>query len=157
MNIQEKAAYLKGLADGMELDPTDKTTKLFNGILDLLGDMAFIIDDIDETLAEMDEEVDEIDQDLGELEEEVYVCDDDCCDHDHDNKLWNSLWDDEEDEDWDDGDLFEIDCPACGTTVLFDASIFDEDEIECPECGAVLEGIFLDEEDIDDEDDEEDK
>ena len=35
MNIQEKAAYLKGLADGMELDPTDKTTKLFYGILDL--------------------------------------------------------------------------------------------------------------------------
>ena len=103
MNIQEKAAYLKGLADGMELDPTDKTTKLFNGILALLGDMAFIIDDIDETLAEMDEKVDEIDQDLGELEEEVYVCDDDCCDHDHDNKLWNSLWDDEEDEDCDDG------------------------------------------------------
>ena len=155
MSISEKAAYLKGLADGLELDANEKSTKVINGILDLLADLTGIVDDIDESVTAIDQRLDEVDEDLGTLEDEVYSkdeCFDDFCDCHHDYDFDDDCCgcgcdccDDEDGE-----DIFELDCPACGKTIYFDDSIFDEDaEVECPECGATLEGIFLDEDEED--------
>ena len=35
MTNSEKAAYIRGLMEGMDLDPNAKETKLFNAIVDL--------------------------------------------------------------------------------------------------------------------------
>ena len=40
MKITEKAAYLKGLADGLELDNTTKEGKLIAALLDMVGALA---------------------------------------------------------------------------------------------------------------------
>ncbi len=42
MTNSEKAAYIRGLMEGMDLDPNAKETKLFNAIVDLLDDRTFI-------------------------------------------------------------------------------------------------------------------
>ena len=45
MEIIEKVAYLKGLAEGMELDTSKKEGKLLAAIIDLLEDIALEIED----------------------------------------------------------------------------------------------------------------
>lgn len=44
MEITEKVAYLKGLAEGMELDTEKKEGKLLAAIIDVLDDIALEID-----------------------------------------------------------------------------------------------------------------
>ena len=49
MNITEKAAYLKGLADGLDLDKTTKEGKLIAALLDMVDAMADKIAELEVT------------------------------------------------------------------------------------------------------------
>ena len=62
--FNEKIAYLRGLCHGSGFDETTKEGKIFDGILDVLDDMADIIsalDDNDYTSEEEEEEDENID------------------------------------------------------------------------------------------------
>ena len=50
MTISEKAAYIRGLAEGLELDPSQKEVKVLNAMLDLLGDMAVSVTEMEDDL-----------------------------------------------------------------------------------------------------------
>ena len=140
MTITEKAAYIKGLAEGLELDDSTKEGKLLAAIIDMVSDMAEDITDIAEDVEYLEEYIEELDEDLGGLEEYVYELDDEfecdgdcgCCD-DSDCEYF-----DDEDED---DEYFECECPSCGETVCFDASI-DPEELTCPACGEKFECII---------------
>ena len=84
MKLSEKAAYLKGLAEGLSLDKTTPEGKLLTAMLDLLGDVTDAIGEIDEDLEYLNDYVEELDEDLGEVEKAIYGddcdCDCDCCD-----------------------------------------------------------------------------
>ena len=67
MTIKEKVAYVQGLASGMELDVTTKEGKLLEALIDLVAEMADVVDEIDEDLACVEDIVDEIDEDLATL------------------------------------------------------------------------------------------
>ena len=149
MTITERVAYLKGLAEGMNLDKTTNEGKLFAAILDTLEDLALSVTDAEERL-------DVLDEDLADVEEIVYEEEDDDYDDLYD------FSDDEcsgncdgctgcDDFDVDEGGVYEFECPNCHETVFFDESIFEDDdfELECPACGAKLDSVF---EDADDED-----
>ena len=128
MTINEKAIYLKGLADGLNFDKETAEGKLIAALIDLVGDMAKAINEIDEDLEYLNDYIEEIDEDLGAVEEELYAdCDCDDCDCD--------------DCDCDCGcdcdDSFEITCPACGETIVFDGEI-DPEDLSCPACGEKL-------------------
>ena len=129
MTLNEKAAYIKGLADGLELDAKSKEGKIIAALLDLVTDMAQSVTDLEEDVEYLNDYIEEIDEDLGEVEEILVEddCDCDCDDCDCDCDL-------------DDEDFFEIDCPSCGETVCFDGSIDPEDLI-CPACGEKFECI----------------
>ncbi len=143
MTLTEKVAYLKGLAEGLDLDKNAKETKLFEAMFDILDEMALTINEIDEDLAEAEDYIEEVDEALSDVEEFVYDdfdfddCDCDCC------------CDDE---------TYEVECPSCGESIFLDESMLDEDYIECPSCGEKLElDIDFDDCDCDcccDEDDE---
>lgn len=121
MTVTEKAAYLKGLFEGLDLDDDKETTKLFKAMLDVIDDLALTVSDLEDEIALMTEQLDAVDEDLDELEEFVYEdFDDDCC------------CDDDE-------DVYEVDCPACGETVYFDGEDIDAGFAECPACGEKLE------------------
>ena len=77
MTNSEKAAYIRGLMEGMDLDPNAKETKLFNAIVDLLDDLSHSVEEMEDAYDELSGQVDEIDEDLGELEEEFYDIDED--------------------------------------------------------------------------------
>ena len=51
MDICEKIAYIKGLAEGLALDETTKEGKILSAIIDLLGDITEEICDIDTATA----------------------------------------------------------------------------------------------------------
>ena len=138
MTLTEKAAYIKGLAEGLGLDAEKPETKIINELLALTQDMARTIADLEEDVEYLNDYIEEIDEDLGALEEDVYCDDDwddcDCCD-----------CCDCEDDDCDccdcdcdcDCECFEIECPACGETVCFDSTI-DPEDLACPACGAKI-------------------
>lgn len=137
MTVTERVSYLKGLAEGLDIDATTKEGKLLNAIIQTLDDLAFEVSDMQEVIGELGEQVDMIDEDLDVLEEIVYEDegDDDCdCDCDCDD-----------DCDCCDGDLYEVVCPACGDSIYLDEDMVDEGEIDCPNCGEHLEFDFEEE------------
>ena len=84
MTLSEKAAYIQGLAEGLSLDESTKEGKLLAALIDLVGEMADAIGEIDEDLDTLNDYIEEIDEDLGDVEEYLYDddcdCDCDCCD-----------------------------------------------------------------------------
>lgn len=135
MTNSERAAYIRGLMEGLDLDPNAKETKLFNAIVDLLDDLCLSVEEMEDAYDELSGQVDEIDEDLGELEEDYYDLDD-----------FND--EEDEDDDWEEDDddcYFEVTCPSCGDTIQLNSEMLEEGSIECPNCGENLE-FDLDEE-----------
>ena len=133
MTVTEKVAYIKGLADGLNLDGKKEEVKVIKAIIDLLDDLAMSVSDLEEGLDVVSEQVDAVDEDLAELESYVYDdCDcDDCCD---------------------DEDYYEVECPKCGEVICVDEGILEDGSINCPNCDTRLE--FDPDCDCCDEDDE---
>ena len=138
MTLSEKAAYIQGLADGLELDETTKEGKLLAALIDLVGEMTDAIAEIDEDLDTLNDYIEEIDEDLGSVEEMLYDCD---CDCDDDCDCDGNCCDCDEDCELADGDYFEVECPSCGEVVCFDESI-DPEDLACPACGEKFECII---------------
>ena len=145
MNIREKAAYLKGLADGMNLDPAKDEVKLLNAVIDLLGDITEAVDEMDDDMEVLNDYIEEIDEDLGNLEEIVYEeLDDecDCCDCDDDDCDCDCFDDDDCDCECccGDTDFRVMLCPHCNEEIYFDDSI-EPEELVCPACNKAVADI----------------
>lgn len=123
MTAIERVSYLKGLADGLGLDPENKQDKLISAMIEVLDDFALTISDLSESYDDLCDQVDAIDEDLASVEEDLY--DDE----------------DEEDEDDDlyDSDYYEVACPSCGDAIYLDEDMILAGSIECPGCGTELE------------------
>ena len=154
MTISEKAAYLKGLMDGLELDTEKAEGKMIAAIVDLLGDVTRRLTDVEETTIAISDELDEIEEDLDAIEDFIMDEEDDEWDDDED---YEDDFDDEYDEDdfedegFDFGDeettIYEVKC-ACGSIINFDEETLEKGSITCPECGELLE-FTLDEDEVD--------
>ncbi len=124
MTIAEKVSYIKGLAEGMKLDDSTNEGKVINAIIDVLGDIALNIEEIDSDLSDISDVVADLEEGVYELEDEIYGddcdcdCDDDCCC---------------------DEDMYEITCPACNNTITVDFDVISAGNIACPNCGENLE------------------
>ena len=146
MEITEKVAYLKGLAEGMELDTDKKEGKLLAAIIDVLDDIALELQDIEDEQAELSEGLDAVSDDLEDVEDVVFE------DWDEDDE--DEYEEDELDED---EDCYATTCPTCEETIYFDESVLEDGEVVCPNCGEKLEFDLssLDEEDEEGPDGEE--
>ena len=165
MTISEKAAYLKGLMDGLKLDTEKPEGQMISAIVDLLGDVTRRLTDVEETTIAISDELDEIEEDLDAIEdfimdEDAYDdcdCDCDCdCDSDCDDDDEDYFDDDDfEDEGFDFGDeettIYEVKC-ACGEVIDFDEETLEKGSMTCPNCGETLEFVVEDDEDENDED-----
>jgi DNA-directed RNA polymerase subunit RPC12/RpoP len=108
--LKEKVAYLKGLAEGMQINDASNEGKLLKAIIDVLDDIALEVDDIREVQEQLNEQVDNIDEDLAEVERIIF--------------------DDEEDY------PALVECPYCHKEFEVDEDLIDDegDTIECPHC-----------------------
>ena len=149
MTISEKSAYLKGLMDGMKLSTETDEGKMISAIVDLLGDMAKKITDIEDTTIAISDELDEIEEDLDAIED--FIMDEDDEDEDYDYEEDELDWDDDEEfeEGFDFGDedstIYEVEC-ACGEIINFDEETLEQGSMICPNCGETLEFSLDDEE-----------
>ncbi len=141
MGISEKVAYLKGLAEGLDLDESTKEGKLLLAIVDVLDEMADEFADIEDEIVDLEDGLDAVSDDLNDVEEFLYETSDD---------------EDEEDED-DDDEYFVTTCPECEEEVIFDESVLEDGEVVCPNCGAKLEFDLSDLANATAKDDEEDE
>ena len=119
MEITERVAYLKGLAEGMELNTEKREGKLLSAILDVLEDIALELEDIRDEQAELADGLYAVSDDLEDVEDAVF--------------------EDEYDEEDEDEDCYATTCPTCGETIYFDESILEDGEVLCPNCGEKLE------------------
>ncbi len=124
MKITEKAAYLKGLSEGLNYDKTTAEGKLIAALIDLTAELSEEVERLDKDNEYLNDYCEELDEDLGDLEEVVLGLDDDSFYDDEDE---------EDDEDDEDEEFYSIECPYCGATVEFDASI-DPSDLICPAC-----------------------
>jgi hypothetical protein len=153
MSVIEKVAYLKGLADGLELDADTKEGKLFGAIIDALEEIAEEIEEINDNALDIGDELDALSDDLAEVEDIVYDC---CCECEDDDD-YDDYDDEDEDEDDDDFDYddedFEVSvvCPACNNELIIDSSVLEMGQIDCPNCGETLEFEFDDDDDADED------
>jgi ribosomal protein S27E len=152
MTTAEKVAYLKGLAEGLGLDKETKEGKIITVIMDILGEMASDIEDLEENSYEIGEALDQVSDDLSDVESVVY-----------------DEWDDDDEDDWDDDEddecccvhchkendeepiFYEVTCPKCNNTITIDEDVLDLGSIECPNCGEELEFDGIEEDDETDE------
>ena len=130
-HLYEKVAYLRGLAEGLDISNESKEGKMINRIVDVLDDFADAIVELDEEQAELMEYAESIDEDLADVEDDLY---------------------EDEDEDYDDEEFeyLEMECPNCGETVEIDEDLLYDDDVDvvCPSC----QGIILTSDEIDEAD-----
>ena len=153
MTISEKAAYLKGLMDGLKLDTEKPEGQLISAIVDLLGDMTRRLTDIEETTIAISDELDQIEEDLDAIEDFILDQDDGTGEFgDGFSDDGDYYGDDGYDEGFDFGDedstIYEVKC-ACGEIINFDEETLEEGSIVCPKCGETLEFTF-DDDDLED-------
>ena len=145
MTINEKSAYLKGLMDGMKLSTETDEGKMIAAIVDLLGDIAKKVTDIEDTTIAISDELDEIEEDLDAIED--FIMDEDDYD-DEDDDDYEEDDDDYDEEGFDFGDedstIYEVEC-ACGEIINFDEEVLERGSMSCPNCGETLEFSFEDE------------
>ena len=160
MTLFEKAAYLRGLADGVDFDKTTAEGKVLAALLDLVSDIADEVEAINEDIVDLQDYVEELDEDLADVEDFLdEECDGDCescdCDGDCDDCEFGDYdcdcdCDDDCDCDCDDDMIFEVECPSCGEVVCFDETI-DPENLACPACGEKFTCEFVDEDEEDEE------
>ena len=147
MTITEKTAYLKGLADGLGVDPDSREGKLWAALNDLLTDIAHELEELREVDRGQAEALDGVADELSYLEEMCAAMDEDD---------YEKLEDEEEEDDEPeyDGVIYDATCPVCGEEISFDEETLEAGSIKCPNCGELLE-FDLGEEEPKPEDEEE--
>ena len=151
MTLSEKAAYLKGLMDGLKLDTEKAEGKMIAAMVELLGDVTKRIADIEETTIAISDELDEIEEDLDAIEDYILDEEDEDYEDEDEDEDWDG-WNEDDEEGFDFGDedstIYEVTC-ACGEVLNFDEETLEAGSMTCPNCGELLEFS------MDDEDEEE--
>lgn len=120
--LYEEVAYLRGLAEGLEISKETKEGKIIHKIVETLESFADAIVELEEEQLDLIEYVESIDEDLSDVEDDIYEDEDE---------------EDDEDEEF---NYIEMECPNCNDLVEIDEDLlYDEDiDVVCPNCQAVI-------------------
>ena len=139
MTISEKVAYLKGLAEGLDLDTEkSKEGKLISVMIGILEEGGLSLEDMEENALNLGEEIDALSDDLADVESIVYD-------------------EEEDDEDEDEEDGFEVECPNCDEPLFIGDDELAEGVVVCPNCNTRFSLDLSDDTVEADDEDEEDK
>lgn len=118
MSLAEKMGYLRGLADGMNLDSAgDQQSKLLAALVETVEELADQMSTHEEAIKELREQLDELTESLDVLETLVV----------------DSFEEDDEDEE------YEVECPNCGGAILLDGATLESGVVTCPSCAKKFE------------------
>ncbi len=134
MGITDNAAYLRGLAEGLNLDASSAEGKLIVKMLDVIQEMADRIEVLESANDELYTYMEGMAEDLVNLEEDVYGTEE--------YEDYSDLNDEDVEEEYTDEEYYEIECPTCGEKICFTEE-FDLDNFLCPACGNKIDDIEL--------------
>ena len=146
MTISEKAAYLKGLVEGLGADRDSRDGKLWSCVTDIMADIAHELEDLQDSSLDFADTLDEFGDELSYLEEITCdldsppVFDDECdgncedcglCDYDEDDDegdvvAFSDFADPAEEEEPED------EADSGDDELEYDGVIYD---VTCPSCG----------------------
>ena len=140
--LSEKAAYLKGLAEGLDIKNDTKEGKLLNAIIEVLDEMALEVDDMVIIQEDMQGQLDDVDNDLADLEDAFFELEDDLDDLDEFED--EDEFEDDLDDELEEMEEYSFECPKCGDVIYFNPEMVDDDVkfIVCPNCGTKIELEF---------------
>lgn len=121
--ITNRASYLVGLAEGLNIDTDKPEGKLLSEMVKVMSDMAKEIEAIDDEQAFTADKVDEMEDVIDMIGERVF----------------------NPDEDFDDDEVYTLRCDNCGEEIDFTADDLDDlasGDFVCPECGNTIELDF---------------
>lgn len=124
--LTNKAAYLKGLADGLKLDTEKNEGKLISEIIGLLGLVTEKLDDLDDEQGFICDSIEELEDVIKIIGDEIAEGIEHDCDCDCD----------------DDEDLYKLICPTCDEEITITADDIDDRLVVCPNCGEEIELAF---------------
>ena len=70
--LNERAAYLRGLCDGLDISEETKEGKIILELIDLVADLSDALVELKDNQDELEEYVESIDEDLSDLEVDFY-------------------------------------------------------------------------------------
>ena len=155
MELKEKAAYLKGLVEGLGIDESTKEGKVIKAMSELLCEMAQAVDSIDEDVTQAYDQINDLSEELEDLEADLY--EDDDADEEEDAESADDTEDEDDEDDEDDNadvasePYYEVACPACGETVYVSEDDLDAGEAICPSCKVAFEVALADDEEEQDD------
>ena len=76
MDLNAKAAYIRGLMTGMDFDADSKNGKVIAAMMDLLEEMAAQVTEHDNALDQVYDELETLDQDLDDIVSDIYADED---------------------------------------------------------------------------------
>ena len=84
MELKERAAYVKGLMEGLEVEQSSKEGKVIKALYDLVAQLCDTVAELDSDMDQVYDELDAMDEDMDELENQLFgdeEVDEDCdCD-----------------------------------------------------------------------------
>ena len=135
-HLEKRLSYVKGFADGLEINETSKEGKILTDVIAFLDDLMEEMRELHDRIDDCEDYVGAIDQDLSEMEYDFYDCDE-CDDLDVADTSPRYMLEDEE------GNYYDLDDSE-------DAHVYDQGytsgeettlnsyEIECPNCREVI-------------------
>ncbi len=120
--LNNKLGYLKGLLDGMDVEPSTKEGKVYWAIVNILEEMSLLVAETTDRADYLEDYVYEVDSSLCDLEMEVY--------------------DDSLDFDEFDDDFVEVECGGCGQVTYVDIEN-DDLVFDCPSCGDMINAVAV--------------
>lgn len=119
--LEKRISYLRGLADGFEVEETSREGKVLAGMIEVMDELTSEMKAIYRRLEETEEYVEAVDEDLNDVELLLF---------DEEENLYETI-DDEDDyaveytmDDYDDEDFYDLDDSE-------DSHVY---EAECPSC-----------------------
>lgn len=72
MELTERAAYLKGLIEGLGIDETTKEGKIIKAMNELLGELSTAVMGLDEDLTQAYDLINDLNDEIEDLEADLY-------------------------------------------------------------------------------------
>lgn len=127
-DLKARAAYLRGLLQGVDLAQNSKEKMVWEGLIDFCEVVADDLDELSNSQDEFADYIEAIDEDLSVLEKQFYSIEDEE-QGDSDIIFTNEVDDDDT--------VIEISCPNCHEELYFTDEA-GEYEVVCPECNQVV-------------------
>ena len=141
MKYLKKFGFLKGLAEGLQIDEQTPEGRVMISMIDLFEEMTDALSELKNAQDAQNRELRDVVRDVERLEDSVDDLDDFLKDFGENfSQVLNTLPEKEDTTSKENDELFyEVKCPKCGEEITLSEEMLGQGSIRCPKCRGVLE------------------